>query len=52
MVRALSRAEVETIFKIWQADGAIRELPSLDVYDAQPFAHPRYWAPFMIIGRP
>jgi hypothetical protein len=33
-------------------EGERAMLPARAEYDPVPFAHPRYWAPFIIIGKP
>ena len=58
-VREMTGRAVAATIDRWRAEdplypAALGELPavSADEYDANPFADPFYWAPFMLIGRP
>jgi CHAT domain-containing protein/tetratricopeptide (TPR) repeat protein len=41
----------ELVRRIFGANGPM-DMPSLDSYGPVPFAHPRYWTPFIVIGKP
>jgi CHAT domain-containing protein len=47
-----ARDEVEALLQRMFNEDERAMLPSLVDYDSAPFAHPRYWAPFIIIGKP
>lgn len=55
---SLSRADRQTIAALITrtlgADGLtlLATFPAVDGYEQRPFAHPRYWASFMLIGKP
>ncbi|GAB4448548.1 MAG: hypothetical protein OHK0015_53340 [Chloroflexi bacterium OHK40] len=57
-VRELTGREVAAIFARWRAethvspDWVARAVVPLDEYDTRPYADPRLWAPFTLIGRP
>lgn len=52
LLRTQHRDEVEALIQRMFDEGTRAMLPALADYDPIPFAHPRYWAPFIIIGKP
>ena len=58
-VRAMTGFELAITFRRWRDMYAAYAAPlenlantAMQQGDAQPYADPRYWAPFMLIGRP
>jgi CHAT domain-containing protein len=51
-LRMLDRGQVEALVQGVFNEDERAMLPSIADYDSIPFAHPRYWAPFIIIGKP
>jgi CHAT domain-containing protein len=52
LLRTQRRDEVEAVIQSVFNEDERAKLPDLAEYDDIPFAHPRYWAPFIIIGKP
>jgi CHAT domain-containing protein len=51
-LRDCRRADVERVLAQSFDDGERAAMPSLDWYADAPFAHPRYWASFVVVGSP
>jgi CHAT domain-containing protein/tetratricopeptide (TPR) repeat protein len=52
LLRTQRRDEIESMIQRLFSEEEQMTLPALANYDPIPFAHPRYWAPFIVIGRP
>lgn len=52
VMRQLSRAEVERIAEQLSFTDPLELSSLLGETERTPFAHPRYWAPFIVIGKP
>lgn len=51
---ALRDSDRETVVALLRRSGAVtpQVLAALEGYDRHPFAHPRFWAAFMLVGKP